>query len=388
LDYLKKSKKELIEEIENLRKTKVLDFEKKYEYLFDNKSNLLYIQKREGKFIDFNKNVVNKYGYKKEEIVGKFSEFLAVPNNDLDKISEYIEKAWNGEKQMFGVETPFIELKIKKKPLTYEIIEIETKSTIIDYKREEAIYLTFHDISYRKKLEKEQLKVLLTEASNNNLKNEIIERKKVEKKLKESLSKKEILLKEVHHRVKNNLQVISSILNLQSAYVKDENTLNILMESQNRIKSMSFIHESLYKTDDFSKINFSEYISTLSKSLVDTYVIYPNTVELDLSLEAVFLNLDLSIPCGLIINELISNAFKYGFIDYKKGKIKINLSENNGLINLIVQDNGLGLPSNINYKKTESLGLQLVITLAEQIDAEVLLDNTKGAKYTIIFKKD
>ena len=209
-----------------------------------------------------------------------------------------------------------------------------------------------------------------------------------EQKLKESLSEKEVLLKEVHHRVKNNLQVISSILNLQSSYVKDENTLNILRESQNRIKSMSFIHESLYKTDDFSKINFSEYISSLSKNLVHSYVIYSNLVELDLSLEEVFLNLDLSIPCGLIINELVSNALKYAFIDHKKGKIKIELFEKKGVINLIVQDNGLGLPDNINYKETESLGLQLVITLAEQIDAEVILDNTKGAKYTIIFKKD
>tara|TARA_B100000809_G_scaffold248154_1_gene277963 strand:+ start:7752 stop:11267 length:3516 start_codon:yes stop_codon:yes gene_type:complete len=217
---------------------------------------------------------------------------------------------------------------------------------------------------------------------------DITEKTLSEQKLKESLSEKEVLLKEVHHRVKNNLQVISSILNLQSSYVKDENTLNILRESQNRIKSMSFIHESLYKTDDFSKINFSEYISSLSKNLVHSYGIYSHLIELDLSLDEVFLNLDLSIPCGLIINELVSNALKYAFEDNIKGIITIELFEKKGVINLIVQDNGLGLPKKINYKETESLGLQLVITLAEQIDAEVILDNTKGAKYTIIFKKD
>jgi PAS domain S-box-containing protein len=217
---------------------------------------------------------------------------------------------------------------------------------------------------------------------------DITEKTLSEKQLKESLSEKEVLLKEVHHRVKNNLQVISSILNLQSSYVKDENTLNILRESQNRIKSMSFIHESLYKTDDFSKINFSEYISSLSKNLVHSYGIYDNLIDLDLSLEEVFLNLDLSIPCGLIINELVSNALKYAFTDNTKGIIKIKLLEKKGLINLIVADNGLGLPNNINYRETDSLGLQLVMTLAEQIDAKVILDNTKGAKYTIIFKKD
>ena len=217
---------------------------------------------------------------------------------------------------------------------------------------------------------------------------DITEKTLSEHQLKESLKEKEVLLKEVHHRVKNNLQVISSILNLQSSYVKDENTLNILRESQNRIKSMSFIHESLYKTDDFSKINFSEYISSLSKNLVHSYGIYSDLIELENNLEEVYLNLDLSIPCGLIINELVSNALKYAFSGDRKGIIKIDLFEKNGLINLIVQDNGLGLPKTINYKETESLGLQLVMTLAEQIDAEVLLDNTSGAKYTIIFKKE
>lgn len=217
---------------------------------------------------------------------------------------------------------------------------------------------------------------------------DITEKTISEQQLKESLKEKEVLLKEVHHRVKNNLQVISSILNLQSSYVKDENTLNILRESQNRIKSMSFIHESLYKTDDFSKINFSEYISSLSKNLVHSYGIYDNLIDLDLSLEEVFLNLDLSIPCGLIINELVSNALKYAFPENKKGIIKITLLEKKGLINLIVADNGLGLPNSINYKETDSLGLQLVMTLAEQIDAKVTLNNIKGAKYTIIFKKD
>ena len=229
-------------------------------------------------------------------------------------------------------------------------------------------------------------KGVITEVSG--IAHDITEKMLSEQKLKKSLSEKEVLLKEVHHRVKNNLQVISSILNLQSSYVKDENTLNILRESQNRIKSMAFIHESLYKTDDFSKINFSKYISSLSKNLIHSYAIYSNLVELDLSLEEVFLKLDLSTPCGLIINELVSNALKYAFIDHKKGKIKIELFEKKGVINLIIQDNGLGLPDNINYKETESLGLQLVITLAEQIDAEVILDNTKGAKYTILFKKD
>ena len=217
---------------------------------------------------------------------------------------------------------------------------------------------------------------------------DITEKTLSEQKLKESLKEKEVLLKEVHHRVKNNLQVISSILNLQSSYVKDENTLNILRESQNRIKSMSFIHESLYQTTDFSKINFSEYITSLSKNLVHSYGIYDDLVDLKLSLDNISLNLDTSIPCGLILNELISNSLKYAFKEKKKGVINIQLFEKNKNVHLIVQDNGVGLPEEINYENTDSLGLQLVITLVEQINGTIKLENNKGAKYTITFKKE
>ena len=217
---------------------------------------------------------------------------------------------------------------------------------------------------------------------------DISEKTVSEQKLKESLKEKEVLLKEVHHRVKNNLQVISSILNLQSSYIKDQKTLDILRESKNRIKSMSFIHESLYQNSNFSEINFSEYIVSLSKNLVHSYGIYDYLINLDLSVGNISLNLDISIPCGLIINELVSNSLKYAFKDGDKGVIKIELFENNGYVNLIVQDNGLGLPKDINYKDTDSLGLQLVITLVEQINGTIELDNSKGVKYTIVFKKE
>jgi PAS domain S-box-containing protein len=209
-----------------------------------------------------------------------------------------------------------------------------------------------------------------------------------EEGLKESLKEKEILLKEVHHRVKNNLQVISSILNLQSSYVKDKKTLSILKESQNRIKSMAFIHESLYQTNDFSKINFSEYVVSLSKNLVHSYGIYGDLIDLKFNIKEIYLSLDLSIPSGLIINELVSNALKYAFKEKEKGTININLFEKNDNVNLIVQDNGLGLPNEINYRDTDSLGLQLVMTLVEQVGGEISLDNKRGAKYTIIFKKE
>jgi PAS domain S-box-containing protein len=219
------------------------------------------------------------------------------------------------------------------------------------------------------------------------LAHEITDKKLVDRQIRQSLKEKEVLLKEVHHRVKNNLQVISSILNLQSSYVKDQNTLNILRESQNRIKSMSFIHESLYQTKNFSSINFSEYILNLSKNLVHSYQIYGNLVELEHDLGDVHLNLDQAIPCGLIINELVSNALKYAFTEDSGGKLYIGIKEKANTILLEVEDNGVGLPDGFDYKNTESLGLQLVVTLVEQLDGELELKTKKGTKYLITFDR-
>ncbi len=218
---------------------------------------------------------------------------------------------------------------------------------------------------------------------------EITDKKIIEKQIRESLREKEILLQEVHHRVKNNLQVISSILNLQSSYVKDPNTLNILRESQNRIKSMSFIHESLYQTSDFSSIDFSDYILSLSKNLVHSYSINTGLVELETAFEKVYLNLDQAIPCGLIVNELVSNALKYAFPDNRKGVLTMKISEVGSKIELIIKDNGVGVPKDFDFDHADTLGLQLVYTLIEQLDGEVAFHSkpNKGTEYLITFDK-
>ena len=216
---------------------------------------------------------------------------------------------------------------------------------------------------------------------------DVTEKKISEEQIRLSLQEKEVLLKEVHHRVKNNLQVISSILNLQSSYVKDEGTLNILKESQNRIKSMAFIHESLYQTKDFSSINFTEYIVNLSQNLIHSYSNFDHEIKLNLDIQDVFLNLDLAIPCGLIINEIVSNALKYAFDEKTEdGEISIKMSLNKDNLVLKIGDNGKGLPKNIDYRNTESLGLQLVVTLTDQLSGTIELNSEKGTNYTIIFK--
>ena len=214
---------------------------------------------------------------------------------------------------------------------------------------------------------------------------DITDQKQAEENIKQSLKEKEVLLKEVHHRVKNNLQVISSILNLQSSYVKDKKSLDLLLESQNRIKSMAFVHESLYQTKDFSNINFSSYVENITSNLVHSYSNPDNPPRLNLNLDPIQLNLDTAIPCGLIINELISNALKYAFKDRKDGQLDVTVKTKGNGIQIVISDNGKGFPDNVDFRNTESLGLQLVVTLVDQINGKIELETKKGAKFTIDF---
>jgi len=267
------------------------------------------------------------------------------------------------------------------------VIDVEYKPITFVYNGKPAVLVVFHDISMERKLNEERLRAEIAETANIQLQREILERKVAEEKVRHSLKEKEILLKEVHHRVKNNLQVISSILNLQSSYVSDNNIKNLLRESQNRIKSMAFIHESLYQTKDFSGIKFSDYIVNLSNNLVHTYISTGEKVELELKIEEVFLNLDSAIPCGLILNELVSNTLKYAFPASTKGALFIGLLQKDDEVEIIVKDNGRGLPAEVDYRNTQSLGLQLVITLVDQMNGKIELDNTAGANFRITFKQ-
>jgi PAS domain S-box-containing protein len=217
---------------------------------------------------------------------------------------------------------------------------------------------------------------------------DITEKKNNERKVLLSLKEKEVLLKEVHHRVKNNLQIISSILNLQSSYVNDKKTLEIIEESRHRIRSMAIIHENLYQNTNFSSINFKNYSRELIRNLISSYHFDTKTdVKIKEKVEKIELSLDQAIPCGLIINELITNSLKYAFSEVKKGNIYLELSELDNKIKLVVGDDGIGLPKNFDINHTETLGLQLVVTLVEQLDGNIKLEKTKGIKYFITFEK-
>jgi two-component sensor histidine kinase len=213
--------------------------------------------------------------------------------------------------------------------------------------------------------------------------------KETEEQLKRSVHDKEILLKEIHHRVKNNMQVISSILKLQSAYVKDRKTIELLDECRNRIASMAFIHATLYMTKDFTNINFADYVANIANNLQQSYVSSDKKIAVKLDVPSVFLHIDDAIPCGLIINELLSNSFKYAFPKKKKGSVGISVKVKKENIILAIWDNGAGFPKKIDYKNTESLGLQLVNSLSEQLGGKIKLETRtgEGTKFIIAFRK-
>jgi PAS domain S-box-containing protein len=202
---------------------------------------------------------------------------------------------------------------------------------------------------------------------------DITDRKEIDQQIRSALKEKEILLQEVHHRVKNNLQVISSMLNLQRRFVADPLLLQVLDESTNRIATMSYIHESLYQNTDFSSISFSEYLKRLTSNLMSSYAQQTAQVELDTKLIDLHLNLEQAIPCGLIVNELVSNCMKYAFQGLDRGVLTLRVEWVGEFVEIEVADNGVGLPEDFNFDTNDSLGVYLIQALTEQIQAELIV---------------
>jgi PAS domain S-box-containing protein len=213
---------------------------------------------------------------------------------------------------------------------------------------------------------------------------DVTDRKRSEN-LKQSLEEKEILLQEIHHRVKNNIQVISSLIQLQSRHIKDEKYREMFKESRDRIRSMALVHERLYQSENLANIDFNKYIRDLAYNLRRSY----GATGIVLNVECdVSLGIDTAIPCGLIINELISNSLKHAFPGNREGEIRIVFHSLNENIELIVCDNGVGLPDGMDFRNTESLGLHLVTILAEgQLRGEISVDTSKGTMFRIVFQK-
>lgn len=307
----------------------------------------------DGTIDSWNKGAEQMYGYSADEVLGKNISILAPPELKKEAF-ELIEKIKQGEKIQH-----YQTLRLKKDKTVINVSI--TISPVFDSSGE---LVNFSIIS-----------------------RDITQQKKAENKIKRALKEKELLLREIHHRVKNNMQIISSLLNLQKQYVNDEEAVNVLLESQNRVKSMAMIHEKLYKTNNFSEINFGDYIKSLVDDLFRSYGADPVQIKKKMIFDEIMLGLETAIPCGLIISELVTNTLKYAFPNHMEGEFRIEMYEIDNLYHLTISDNGVGMPPDINFDKTETLGLILVNTLVNQLEGTVELESNNGTQFKIVFKE-
>lgn len=224
--------------------------------------------------------------------------------------------------------------------------------------------------------------------ANEELKKEVAQRKLAQEQINESLKEKIVLLREVHHRVKNNLQIVSSLLNLQAGYITDKKVLEVFKESQSRIRSMALIHEKLYQSRDLDKINFSDYVDSLISDLYKSYRSQLIRINIRCESQQIFLEIDQAILCGLVINELISNSVKHAFEGRDGGDILVKLINETDNYMIVVKDNGIGFPEDIDIENTDSLGLQLVTSLTSQMGGKLEIKSENGTVVTITFRND
>lgn len=338
---------------ERKRAEKILsESEKRFRNLVENANDAIYIIRPEG-FQYVNPAFERLSGYSSKEICKKTFNFWNIIHPDDVKMIKKREDARRAEKEV----PSRYEFRILAKDGSVRIVEPATVN--IGEKGEAKVMGILRDVTNRIQAE-ETMKV--------------------------SLREKEVLLREIHHRVKNNMQIISSLLRLQSRTVKDKEIVEKFKESQNRIRSMALIHEKLYQTEDLTRINFAQYVRSLTVHLFHTYRVNPNVIKMITEVKDVYLDINRAIPCGLVLNELVSNALKHAFPDNKKGAVRVKLFTGKQKKNkLIVSDNGIGLPPDVNFREPETLGLQLVNDLVRQVDGTIRLERTSGTAIHITF---
>ena len=333
----------------------LMESEEKYRLLSENALDGIFIVAAAG-FKYVNPAFVNLVEYNRNQLLANSFDFLNIVHPD-DR--ELIIKRKTAREQGKNL-VPTFSFRILTKNKQIKFIEVNTV-----------------------RLPGDELKIL-------GMTRDITARKYAEEKLKASLTEKEVLLKELNHRVKNNLQRILSLLRLQSRNVKDDNVLRILEDSQHRVLSMALIHDQLYQSDNLSEINFSEYIESLVKKLYKACNAYLLEIGLELKLDKIILDVDKAISCGLIINELVTNVFKHAFPKNFSDKKKLEIfliQDSDANIKIIVSDNGIGIPKHIDIRKTKTLGLELVITLLEQhLRGKLSIERCPGTKFILNFK--
>ena len=324
--------------------------EEKFKNLAEKSPNMIFIN-QEGRLVYVNKICEETMGYKRKEFYASDFEFLNL------MAPESREKAKNSFlKNMSGKDIGPLEYTIITRK--GERIEALIATKIILYKGKSAILGIVTDIS---------------------------KGKRTEEQLKKALNDNNILLREIHHRVKNNMQIISSLLRIQARNIKNKKLHEAFKTCQNRIRSMALIHEKFYKSEDLTRIELDKYIKDLILHLFHTYGINPDVIKLDTEMENVHIEINRAISLGLIVNELVSNSLRHAFPYGKKGKIRIRLQNTlNNKFKLVISDNGVGIP-NIDFSNAKSLGMQLVNDLVRQIDGHMDIKREGGTFFQITF---
>ncbi len=343
--------------------TALRESEERYRLLFNRGNDVIFVYRLTseglpGQFIEVNDVACQRLGYTRETLLGMTPLDIEAPDSERD-ISDIMEALFVQRHVMFEV------MHVTKDG---DRVPVEVNAHLFDLQGEPAVLSIARDITKRKRVEAE---------------------------LRAALMEKEVLLREVHHRVKNNLQVISSLMDLQSGYIANEQVLHMFRESQNRIRSMALIHEKLYQSAGLARIDFEAYLQNLTAHLLRSFGVSAYIVDLTLDVDEVFLDLDTAVPCALIINELVSNALKYAFPDSwrqaqgekKAAKLNVTLRAEAERLVLIVKDNGVGLPAELDIAQSDSLGLRLVSMLVRQLKATLDVERRDGTTFTLAFAK-
>lgn len=325
--------------------------EETYRTLAENANDIIFIINLEDRVEYVNKFAANILGLEPEDIVGKLRQNL-FPMDISEKQRKTIDKA--------------IE--------TQSPVRSQTKMALPKCE----MWLDTDIIPLKDK--KDKIFAVM------GISRDITAQKKTEAALRSSLKEKEVLLKEIHHRVKNNMQIISSLINLQSDYATDKSTIKMFEDSKHRIRSMALIHEKLYMSEDISLIDFSKYIKSLTTKLLEFYSLKSRLITLKVISDDITMDIDTAIPCGLLINELLSNSIKYAFPDGQEGNIIIKMHIKDGYYVLSVEDDGVGFPEEIDFNNPTTLGLQIVQTLTQQIKGNIEIETNGGTRFWITFK--
>jgi PAS domain S-box-containing protein len=443
-----------------------------YKTLFDSIGDAIYIQDKNGTFLEVNDGAVELYGYDKSYFIGKHPEVLGAPGKvNLEEMDRYFQLAIEGESQRFnwwgkrkngeifpkeiqlnpgfyfgeqvviGIvkditdqyykqerikesEEMFRQL-FKNAPIGIAMLDEHQEVTMINkgfeeifgYAEDEIVGLNLDKIIVPPGKEEEAESLTKSkktfEFSTRRIKKDgssvdvliygvpvivdgrtiavygiyvdITDQKKAEEQVKRSLKEKEVLLAEIHHRVKNNLAVITGLLELQGYNTENEDAKKVLKDSQLRINSMALIHEKLYQSERLSEIQFDVYINELLEVIKKSHFSTQKPVEIKIDAEPVPLTITQAIPCGLLLNEIITNSLKHAFPDDRQGEITISFRKTGNRLNLSIGDNGIGLPENHTDLKSKSLGMTLIKTLAKQLEAELFIDSRQGTRYNLIF---